>query len=145
MNLAIDRVISIFVSDSHTSCLIWNQIKYFFCSPSHEIHLTMHSNLSILALAGLASAYLGEICGGPSVGYGTCEETAKWCEPRGGESPPNYCPDDVSSIRCCIYPICYNKDYYNGKCVDTSEYNCASIGGYLQSGLCPGPDNYEVG
>lgn len=28
--------------------------------------------------------------------------------------------------------------------MDTSKYNCASTRGYLQAGLCPGPDNYEV-
>ena len=119
--------------------------KYFVCSPSHKIHPTMHSPLYLLALAGISSAYIGEICGGPSAGgYGTCEETTSWCKPRGGESPSGYCPSDPDSVRCCIYPICYNEDYYNGKCVDTSEYNCASTGGYLQAGLCPGPNNYEA-
>jgi hypothetical protein len=112
--------------------------------PSHKIHRTMHCSLSLLAIAGLASAYIGELCGGPYVGYGTCEETTSWCKPSGGESPSGYCTSDPDPIRCCIYPICYNEEYYNGKCVDTSKYNCASTGGYLQAGLCPGPNNYEV-
>jgi hypothetical protein len=85
---------------------------------------TMKQAYLILTLAAAASAYVGEICGNPTKGYGTCENTAKYCTPKGGTSPSGLCPDDPEDIKCCIYPICYNEEYSNGKCVDKSEYNC---------------------
>lgn len=105
----------------------------------------MKSLFVAFALAASASAYLGELCGDGSLGYGTCEEVP-WCTANAAtngtttEILTGFCPDDDYGIKCCVYPRCGG----SGICVDTSELDCASAGGSLTADECPGPSSYEV-
>jgi len=86
----------------------------------------MKQAIFLLSLAAAASAYVGELCGNPTAGYGVCENKNTWCgtNAHGGTAKPGYCLSDPEPIECCFNPICLNTVESHGTCFYVPSGDC---------------------
>ncbi|KAL8676626.1 MAG: hypothetical protein Q9186_006874 [Xanthomendoza sp. 1 TL-2023] len=85
-------------------------------------------------LLGVSLASIGDVCRAPQ-GSGTCK-TESSCTT--GFTVIDACPNDPSSVKCCIQASCKDN---SGTCLDKSRVSCA--GGSWKSDLCPGGNNVQ--
>ena len=89
--------------------------------------------LESVSASTLAARQVNAACTGAGARPGVCIPTGQ-CSSGGGTSIVGACPGTPANIRCCTKASCAN----GGSCQWTNQ--CS---GTTQSGLCPGPTNFQ--
>ena len=71
-------------------------------------------------------------------GSGTCQQTSS-CTTT-GFTVASYCPNDPSSVECCVTASCSTSAGASGTCINTGD----TCSGNFVAGVCPGPSDIEV-